>query len=310
MKKNILINLKRFEVNNEKGGVCPSDNPVKWIRETIQSIINAGWGKNDKINLSVFVPDILLHAAIEQLHANPDTNISNMSIGSQSCHREDVTVGGNFGAFTSHPIAATQGTLGSKASIIGHCEERRHLNCVISQYTGAEDFCSDSANKVVSGIISEKACCALEQQMKAAICIGETAEERGNGTEEEQLVRAKSTLENQIIASLSLIQPEQLKDNVLLAYEPVWAIGPGKTPPNSDYIALITDFIKQTVEAKFSVSLPVVYGGGLKAENAAMLADINQLDGGLIALTNFTQPIGFQVDELSNILSIYTSNIQ
>lgn len=307
MKKNILINLKRFEVNREKGGVCPSDNPVVWIKETIQSIVDTGWGKNDKINLSVFVPDILLHTAIEQLQSNPDTDIKNMSIGSQSCHREDVTVGGNFGAFTSHPIAATQATLGSKASIIGHCEERRHLNFVISQYSGAEEFCSYSANKVVSTIISEKACCALEQRMKAVICIGETAEERGTGTEEEQLARAKSSLESQIISSLSHIPAEQLSNNVLLAYEPVWAIGPGKTPPNSDYIGLITDFIKQTVEANFNTVLPVVYGGGLKAENAAMLADINQLDGGLIALTNFTQPIGFQVDELSKILSIYTA---
>ena len=307
MKKNILINLKRFEVNREKGGVCPSDNPVVWIKETIQSIVDTGWGKNDKINLSVFVPDILLHTAIEQLQSNPDTEIQNMSIGSQSCHREDVTVGGNFGAFTSHPIAATQATLGSKASIIGHCEERRHLNFVISQYSGAEEFCSYSANKVVSTIISEKACCALEQRMKAVICIGETAEERGTGTEEEQLARAKSSLESQIISSLSHIPAEQLNNNVLLAYEPVWAIGPGKTPPNSDYIGLITDFIKQTVEANFNTVLPVVYGGGLKAENAAMLADINQLDGGLIALTNFTQPIGFQVDELSKILSIYTA---
>ncbi|MGR5143998.1 triose-phosphate isomerase [Photobacterium sp. DNB23_23_1] len=307
MKKNILINLKRFEVYKENGGVCPSSDPVVWIRETIQSIVDAGWGKNDNIILSVFVPDILLHAAIEQLQANPNTEIKNMSIGSQSCHREDVTVGGNFGAFTSHSIAATQATLGSKASIIGHCEERRHLNFIISQYAGEENLCNHSANKIVSGIISEKACCALEQQMKAAICIGETAEERGNGTDEEQLKQAKITLENQIIASLSQIQPEQLKDNVLLAYEPVWAIGPGKTPPNSDYIGLITDFIKQTVKANFNLSLPVVYGGGLKAENAAMLADISQLDGGLIALTNFTQPIGFQVDELSNILSIYTS---
>ena len=307
MKKNILINLKRFEVSRERGGVCPSDNPVVWIKETIQSIVDTGWGKNDKINLSVFVPDILLHTAIEQLQSNPDTEIKNMSIGSQSCHREDVTVGGNFGAFTSHPIAATQATLGSKASIIGHCEERRHLNFVISQYSGAEEFCSYSANKVVSTIISEKACCALEQRMKAVICIGETAEERGTGTEEEQLARAKSSLESQIISSLSHIPAEQLSNNVLLAYEPVWAIGPGKTPPNSDYIGLITDFIKQTVEANFNTVLPVVYGGGLKAENAAMLADINQLDGGLIALTNFTQPIGFQVDELSKILSIYTA---
>ncbi|WP_082008495.1 triose-phosphate isomerase [Photobacterium gaetbulicola] len=123
----------------------------------------------------------------------------------------------------------------------------------------------------------------------------------------QQLARAKIVLENQIVRSLAKIPPAQLEGNIILAYEPVWAIGPGKTPPNSDYIGLITDFIKQTVNANFKTTPPVVYGGGLKAENAAMLADIYQLDGGLIALTNFIHPIGFQVDELGKILSIYTS---
>ncbi|WP_413112506.1 triose-phosphate isomerase [Thaumasiovibrio sp. DFM-14] len=306
MKKNILINLKRFDVPRAKGGVCQNENPITWIKETIQQIIDLGWGCHPQISLSVFVPDILLHAAVEQLNQNTPSKITDMVIGTQSCHREDVSVGGNFGAFTSHPIAITQATLGSRASIIGHCEERRHLNHVITQYADAEDYCAYNATRVVSHIISEKASCALEQQMKSTICIGETAEERGQGDEESQLAKAKEALENQIVASLSQLDQKQIANEVIIAYEPVWAIGPGKTPPESDYIALISEFIKETVNKHFNVTTPVVYGGGLKAENAAMLADISSLDGGLIALTNFTQPIGFYPKELDRILTIYT----
>jgi triosephosphate isomerase len=90
-------------------------------------------------------------------------------------------------------------------------------------------------------------------------------------------------------------------------YEPVWAIGPGKTPPEKEYIAFVSAFIKQVVSDQFGVEIPVVYGGGLKEENAAVIASIETLDGGLVGLTCFTGEIGFDVPGLEKIIQKYQS---
>ena len=129
-KKNILINLKRFDVATEYGGICKNSDPIDWIKTTIQSIIQSGWGKSKDINLVIFVPDILLKPAIEQITLNPSKDVSSISIGSQSCHYDDVSESGNFGAFTSLSLASAQASVGCKASLIGHCEERRRNNFV------------------------------------------------------------------------------------------------------------------------------------------------------------------------------------
>ena len=87
---------------------------------------------------------------------------------------------------------------------------------------------------------------------------------------------------------------------VVIAYEPVWAIGPGKTPPGKEFIQEVAQVIKG-----ITGGLPVVYGGGLKTDNAAMLASIPEMDGGLIALTRFTWEIGFYPDEYIDIIHTY-----
>jgi triosephosphate isomerase len=87
---------------------------------------------------------------------------------------------------------------------------------------------------------------------------------------------------------------------VVIAYEPVWSIGPGKTPADEAYIRKVAAFIKETTRG-----MDVVYGGGLKADNAAMLASIPQVDGGLIALTRFVGEIGFYPEEYLRIIRLY-----
>ena len=87
---------------------------------------------------------------------------------------------------------------------------------------------------------------------------------------------------------------------VVIAYEPVWSIGPGKTPADKPYIEKIARFVKERTGG-----LPVVYGGGLKKDNAQMLASIAEIDGGLIALTRFTGEIGFYPDEYIEIIRTY-----
>ena len=90
---------------------------------------------------------------------------------------------------------------------------------------------------------------------------------------------------------------------VTIAYEPVWSIGPGKTPAGKDYITKVARLVKDTLG-----DVPVVYGGGLKMDNAAMLASIPEIDGGLIALTRFSGDIGFYSDEYLGIVERYLGN--
>ena len=86
----------------------------------------------------------------------------------------------------------------------------------------------------------------------------------------------------------------------MIAYEPVWSIGPGKTPADKPYITKISRFVKE-----FTGGMDIVYGGGLKTDNAEMLASIEEIDGGLIALTRFSGEIGFYPDEYLEIIRIY-----
>ena len=92
---------------------------------------------------------------------------------------------------------------------------------------------------------------------------------------------------------------------VVIGYEPIWAIGPGKTPPDGDYISFVAEPIKKLVSEELGLKLKVVYGGGLKKENAAMLGSLSAVDGGLVALTRFTGEIGFYPRELGEIVDEY-----
>ena len=87
---------------------------------------------------------------------------------------------------------------------------------------------------------------------------------------------------------------------VVIGYEPVWSIGPGKTPAGKDYITMIARFVKERTGG-----LDVVYGGGLKVDNAEMLASIPEIHGGLIALTRFQGEIGFYPEEYLEIIKTY-----
>jgi triosephosphate isomerase len=140
---------------------------------------------------------------------------------------------------------------------------------------------------VVNRIFNKEILCAQAQGLKVLYCIGETAEEQ---TDLERILDA------QIEIGLKGVDVK----NIVIGYEPVWAIGPGKTSPDTAYIQRIARFIKEKTDG-----IPVVYGGGLKHDNAAMLASIPEVDGGLIGLTSFSGDIGFYPDECVEIIKLY-----
>ena len=87
---------------------------------------------------------------------------------------------------------------------------------------------------------------------------------------------------------------------MVIGYEPVWSIGPGKTPADKSYITMAARFINQSLG-----EVDIVYGGGLTSANAGMLAEIPEVSGGLIALTRFKGEIGFYPEEYLDIVRTY-----
>ena len=268
--KYIFLNLKRFDVRPEKGGVNRIFDPEHWGGSIVNEV-KAELMKYASANFALFFPEAHILNAKAALGES-----SNVSIGSQSVHFDNIAPGGNFGAFTSSFPAAAAFSLGCRWTIIGHCEERNKLKAILN-----EGQSSDLS--AVNRILAKKIKNAQESGLRVLYCIGENESEQP---------RKEAVLKEQLVAV------EGLKD-VVIAYEPVWAIGPGKTPPEADYIREISLYIKSIV------AFPVVYGGGLKSDNARMLAGIDSIDGGLIALTRFSGEIGFYPAEFLEIVKLY-----
>jgi len=112
-------------------------------------------------------------------------------------------------------------------------------------------------------------------------------------------------LYQQIVDGLGGVSNTCSEKSVIIGYEHIWAIGPGETPPSADYIDRISQYVKKVIKDLFGFSPLVVYGGGVKLDNAAMLGRIRSLNGGLIALTKFSPPLAFSIEELDRISNLY-----
>jgi triosephosphate isomerase len=306
--RQIFVNLKRFDVPRSKGGLCPIEDPLAWIEAVIAESVELGLGQQAGLSLVYLLPEGLIAAASRKLDEFIPHDTSALAVGCQGVHWEDIQPGKNFGAFTTSLPAAAAVNLGSRWAIIGHSEERRAKFQVMQAFESAleEDPHERArANRAVDGLIQSEVSCALGAGLNVLLCVGESAEERGGGAFEEQQGRIEAVLRLQLLAGL---QPaaQHLKDGkVAIGYEPIWAIGPGKMPPGKEYISFVSALIKNVVQENFASPVAVVYGGGLKEENAAMIAGIETIDGGLVALTCFTGEIGFDVRGLKGIVDKY-----
>jgi triosephosphate isomerase len=177
---------------------------------------------------------------------------SNVKVGAQNIHWAEN------GAFTGEISAQMLKETGVEYVIIGHSERR--------QYFGETD---ETVNKRLKA--------ALAAGLKPMVCVGELLEDREGGNTEKVLF-------TQLEGGLSGISAEQM-EQIVIAYEPVWAIGTGKTatPEMADethcYIRQqLGDMFSQEVAEKIRIQ----YGGSMKADNAAALVAQPNIDGGLI----------------------------
>ncbi|MCQ2981543.1 MAG: triose-phosphate isomerase [Treponemataceae bacterium] len=177
---------------------------------------------------------------------------SNIRLGAQNMSTEES------GAHTGEVSVLMLKDLGVQSVILGH-SERRHIY-------GEDD-----------AMINKKVLLALKHDLEVVLCIGELLEEREAG-------KAEAVCEEQTRKGLAGVTAEQMK-NVVIAYEPVWAIGTGKTATPDDAEA-IHAYVRKVLADMYGQAVAdeviIQYGGSMKPENAADLLAKADVDGGLI----------------------------
>lgn len=203
--------------------------------------------KDAKCDVVICTPYTDLAAAVE---ATAGTNIR---VGAENVHWAEK------GAFTGEISAKMLTELGVEYVIIGHSERR--------QYFGETD---ETVNMRVKA--------ALAAGLKPIICVGELLEERESGKTAEVVTR-------QTKAAFKDIDKDEL-DNIVIAYEPVWAIGTGKTATAqdaNDTIKVIRDTMAELYCPKCAEErVRIQYGGSMNPKNASELMAMPEIDGGLI----------------------------
>ena len=174
---------------------------------------------------------------------------SQVAIGGQDCHAEAS------GAFTGDIAAEMLADLGAKAVIVGHSERRTY-------------------HKETDAEVRAKARAAWRAGLTAIVCIGETRAEREGG-------KTLDVFGRQLDGSL----PDGATGaNLVVAYEPVWAIGTGLTPTAAD-VAEAHAFIRDRLAARYGTTaqaIRILYGGSVKPSNAAELMGVAHVDGALV----------------------------
>lgn len=179
-------------------------------------------------------------------------NHTRVLAGAQNCYTE------NSGAYTGEVSASMIQSLGAKYVILGHSERRAIFN-------------------ETNEFLSKKLQAVLNNQLVPIFCIGETLSERESGIHFE-------IIKEQIRSTLFNVTETEIK-NTILAYEPVWAIGTGKTA-SPEQAQEIHTFIRSLLSEKFgeniSKEISILYGGSCNAQNAKQLFSMPDIDGGLI----------------------------
>ena len=201
---------------------------------------------HDRDEIVVCAPFVDLQAALESAKG------SGVSIGAQNVHW------GNEGAYTGEISSAMLLAIGCTHAIIGHSERR--------QYFGETD---DTVNLRLKA--------ALEAGLIPIVCVGEVLQEREAGLTEDVLRRQCARAFHKISTKKA--------GKMVVAYEPVWAIGTGKTATPqlaSEAHSLIRGEAAKTFGQEFADQLRILYGGSVKPENAKALMSESEIDGALV----------------------------
>lgn len=203
-------------------------------------------GDPQKVKVVICPPTISVHDVSEIVRMSP------VGLGAQNMHEEA------YGAYTGEVSAPMLRSVGCQFVIIGHSERR--------QYFGETDA---GVNRKIKQ--------ALAHDLVPIVCVGETLEERKSG-------KAQEVVRTQVAGALDGIAIDN-PDWLVLAYEPVWAIGTGETasPKQAQEMhALIRQLLKDRYGENKGRKIEILYGGSVKPNNAAELFNEQDVTGGLI----------------------------
>jgi triosephosphate isomerase len=208
--------------------------------------INLAIGKQTDVGVVVCPPFTALESCAGALED------SNIQLGAQNMHPKLE------GAYTGEVSPVMLRSLFCTFVILGHSKRR--------EYFGETD-----------AFINEKVLAALESSLKPILCVGETLEQREAG-------ETMSVVKTQLVDGLKDVSADAA-DNLVIAYEPVWAIGTGKTA-TPEMAQEVHKFIRDELTGLFgqaaAAKIRILYGGSMKPENASSLMDQADIDGGLI----------------------------
>jgi len=221
------------------------NNDLNESQDLVSKIIN-GLGNDTKCDVIVCPPFTSLNEVSSLIKNTP------VKLGAQNLYFEDS------GAFTGEISAAMLKSICCEYVIIGHSERRTIF--------GEPD-----------DVINKKIQRALKHNLNPIFCVGELLEQREDGTTME-------VVKNQILTGLKDITPAQLSE-IIIAYEPVWAIGTGKTatPAQAQEVhAAIRELIVENFSEDVADNLVIQYGGSVKPDNAGELLSKKDIDGALV----------------------------
>ena len=192
---------------------------------------------------------------------------TNINVGAQNMHYEET------GAFTGEISGSMLKSINVEYVIIGHSERRQYYNET-----------DETVNKKIKS--------AYRNELKPILCVGETLEERETGKTEEIIT-------SQTKKGLEGLTNEQVASTII-AYEPIWAIGTGKTATSEDAnnsIKSIRQELLKIYGQEISEKVSILYGGSVKSSNAKELFEMSDIDGGLVGGSSL------KVDEFSKIVN-------
>ncbi len=206
----------------------------------------------DKINVD-FVDVVICPNFVSLYNISNILEGTNIKLGAQNVSWEDK------GAYTGETSAPMLVSSFVDYCIIGHSERRTIFN-------------------ETDEIVNKKAKKLLENNIKPIICVGETLEERESN-------KMYDVISNELSNSIDGISKEDMERNILIAYEPIWAIGTGKTASAEDANKMCS-FIRSKIEEKYgskiAQSIRILYGGSVKPTNAKEILDMEDIDGALV----------------------------
>lgn len=232
-----------------------------------KTLIAGNWKMNNDVEASVKLVeslkslskdfdsnvDVLICPAFTSLYSVKEALMgTNISIGAQNMHFEDK------GAYTGEVSPVMLKNMGIEYVIIGHSERRQYFNET-----------DETVNKKLKA--------ALKHNIRPILCVGETLEQRECGVE-------KETVKNQITNDFAGIDKCEA-ENIVVAYEPIWAIGTGKTASSAqanEMASFIRMCVKDIYDLELSEKIIIQYGGSVNKDNASEILSQSDIDGALV----------------------------